>query len=56
MIKDGDLTPNPFVPNHEVKKATQVILQTIKTTLDAFLDAHTKHVVMQRVLVDPIMT
>ncbi len=55
MIKYGDLTFNPFVRNHEVRKATQVILQTIKTILDAFLDAHTKQVVMQRVLVDLIV-
>jgi hypothetical protein len=55
VIKDGDLTLNPFVPNCEVKKATHVILQTIKTTLDAFIDAHTKQVVMQRVLANPIV-
>ncbi len=45
-----------LVLDHEVRRATQVILQTINKTLRAFPSDLTKEVVMQKVLSNPIMT
>lgn len=41
--------------DHEIKKATQVILQVIKNTLNAFSSIFAKKVVLQRVLSNPIV-
>jgi hypothetical protein len=45
----------PYVPNHEIKRATKVILEVIKNILIAFSSIFTKKVVLQKVLFDPIM-